>query len=138
MESSPKNLFLKIIAVKKIKMTLELLAQEMRTGFGDVYKRLDGVDKRLDTVDKRLDTVDKRLDTMEVKIDKKIDEKVEELAMMVKFGFDEMAERIDNKLDTMLEIQDKKYNTLNVRVDNLENRQDKFAEKLGILQRRAA
>lgn len=110
MKSSPKILFKKIM--KKIKMTLDGLAKEMRKGFASIEKRFVGVDKRFD------------------KMEIKIDEKVDSLARAVKVGFDEVDERFDQN--------DRQHNIINVRLDNLERGQDKIAERLGVMKRKGA
>jgi len=140
-KSSPKNYF-KIIAMKKIKMTLEKLAQEMRRGFAGIDKRFLAVDRRFDEVDKKFDGIDKKFDEIDKKfgkidkkferIDAKIDEKVDSLARAVKVGFDEFGERFDR-----FECENaKQHNIINIRLDNLERGQDKIAERLGVVERK--
>jgi len=102
---------------KKQKVTLEQLANKMDKGFTDVYNKMDD---------------------MEIRIDKKIDDKIDVLAMAVKVGFDEVDDKFREvgeefqQLNEKVDGYDKRHN---VRLDNLERRQDKFAEKLGVLQR---
>lgn len=111
------------ITLENLAKGLNNLAREMKRGFIKI--------------DKKFLVVGKRFDEMETKIDKKIDSKIDSLARIVKFGFDEVGERLD-RIEKKSEEDDKQHKIINVRLDNLERGQDKIAERLGIVERKRA
>ena len=81
---------------KNKKITTSELAVIIKAGFAAADKRTDAkfaaADKRTDA---KFEAADKRTDAKFEAADKRTDAKIENLAVMVRNGFDDMGERID-------------------------------------------
>jgi chromosome segregation ATPase len=132
--------------IDKILGAVESLAIRMDSydkRFDQQDGRFDQHDKRFDQHDKRFDQQDKRFDQQDKKINTLVDT-VENLAIMMKGGFEQMATKEDIRnlsegldivkadvsdikmtlkpLDQTVSIQDKEIDELKIRVDKIEDK----------------
>jgi chromosome segregation ATPase len=103
--------------------TIDELGKEMREGFSRLDKRLDGVDKRSDGVDARLDGMDK-----------KIEDGFEEIAVMVKEGFNDVTSSIREMLKR-LDVLEREIAAIKQRLDIIEEKLDAI-ERLSLIDHR--